>query len=437
MKKILIILLITLPLFSYAAKPIYITKGNIKPMPIFINQFLATNGGYQNIAKQLGNIISNDLNDSGIFKTMDSSSIIESKMGISHEPEFASWKAINANFLVNGEVTKSEDNGMFVLTFSLWDIYNETKILTSKYETEYAGIRRLAHKVSDEIFEKITGDKGYVDTKIAYISERGSPKKRIKKIAIMDYDGSNLHYITNGQDLVLTPRFSPDNTKILYLSYEDRFPRVYLYNLDTREKIMVGTFIGMSFAPRFSPSGNHAAMSIAQSGHTNIYEIDFNSKTIRQITDHYSINTSPSYSPDGKRIVFNSDRSGSKQLYIMNRLGQDINRISFNKGSYSSPVWSPKGNYIAFIKTSSDLGFTLGIMQKDGSGERILTSGYLVENPTWSTSGRYILFTKSDKPSKSGFAKKRINRIDITGFNELTLNIKGEASDPDWSKLLD
>ena len=437
MKTTLLILITLLPFLSYAVKPIYITKGSVKAMPIFISQFLTTNQIDETTAKQLVNNISNDLNDSGVFQTIDSSSIIDSKIGLSHEPAFDAWKAINVNFLVNGEVKTSGDGGMLIISFSLWDIYNETKILTSTYETEYAGITRLVHKISDELFEKITGDKGYYDTKIACITERGSPKNRIKQIAIMDYNGSNLHHLTDGKDLVLTPRFSPDNNKIIYLSYEDGFPRVYLYDLETETNRMIGTFIGMSFAPRFSPSGNQAAMSIAQSGYTNIYEIDFNSKKIRQVTDNYSINTSPSYSPDGKHIVFNSDRSGSKQLYIMNRLGQDTKRISHEQGSYSSPVWSPQGDYIAFIKTNSDLGFTLGVMKQDGSNERILTSGYLVESPTWSPSGRYILFKKSDKPTNSGFTKTRINRIDTTGFNERTLKMKGEASDPDWSKLLD
>jgi TolB protein len=435
MKHILALILLFFSFNIHGIDPIYITKGNTQAIPIAINYF-KVNDKEKEAALQIIDIISNDLNHSGLFRSINQDAFIDNLYGFDTKPNFSSWKTINANFLINGSVEKKGTNKLSV-KIVLWDIYNEKNILSTEYESQYAGMRKLAHKISDQIFETITGERGYFSTQIFYISESGSAKKKVKRIAKMDYDGANHKFITDGKKMSLTPRLSPKGDKMLYLSYEGKIPKVVLHDLQTGKKAIVGNFSGMSFAPRFSPNENKALISIAKNGNTDIYEINFDSKSMRRLTNDNAINTSPSYSPDGKEIVFNSDREGSGLLYIMNSDGTNIRKISFGGGTYGSPLWSPNGNYIAFTKISRDLGFSIGVMRPDGSGERILTNGYLVESPTWSPSGRYILFTRSGKQDQNGMAKSKIYSIDISGNNERQVPTPLDASDPEWSSLID
>ncbi len=418
---------------SNAADPIYITKGNIQAIPIAINYF-KTNNTEKEVSLQIIEIISNDLNHSGLFRSINQDAFIDNLYGFTTKPNFSSWKTINANFLVNGSVEKKGGDKLSV-KLALWDIYNEKAILSAEYETQYAGMRKLAHRISDQIFEVVTGEKGYFSTQIFYISESGSDKKKTKRVAVMDYDGVNHRFISDGKKMSLTPRLSPKGDKLLYLSYQGKVPKVVLHDFKTGKKTIVGNFSGMSFAPRFSPNDNKALISIAKNGNTNIYEINFDSKKMRKLTNDNAINTSASYSPDSREIVFNSDRNGSRQLYIMDSNGGNIRKVSFGDGSYTSPVWSPNGNYIAFTKMSRDLGFSIGVMRPDGSGERILTNGYLVESPTWSPSGRYILFTRSGKQDSQGVTRSKIYSIDIAGNNEHQVRTPLDGSDPEWSSL--
>ena len=338
--------------------------------------------------------------------------------------------------MVNGSIEKKSGNKL-IIKIALWDIYNQKNILVAEYEARYDDLRKLSHKISDQVFENITGEKGYFDTKIVYVSESGSDKKKIKRIAIMDYDGFNHKYITDGKKLVLTPRLSPKKDKMLYLSYEGKIPKVTLHDLRNGKKVVLGNFSGMSFAPRFSPIHDKALMSISKNGNTDIYEVDLHAKTLKRLTSGDYINTSPSYSPDAKEILFNSDRDGSRQLYTMDINGGNIKKISGNDGNYYSPVWSPRGDYVAFTKISGELGFSIGVMKNNGSDERILTNGYLVESPTWSPSGRYILFTRQERQDKKGVSKSKIYSIDLSGRNEKEIKTPLNASDPEWSSLLD
>ncbi len=422
---------------SHAALEIVINQGTVNPTPIAVNDFASADYVERRLAEKVTSVIKADLERCGFFKIISKDAFIENKTGVGHTPLFQVWRQINATILLNGTIRQTS-NSRYEVSFILWDSYTEKDIAGEIYQIDEKSWRRVAHKIADKMYERITGNVGYFDTKIAYISETGTPKHKIKRLAIMDQDGENHHYLTDGKELVLTPRFSPKADKILYMSYVKRTPKVYLRDIYSGREQVVGDFPGMSFAPRFSPDGKKAIMSVARHGATNIYEVDLRTMKLNIITNSTSaINTSPHYSPDGEHIVFNSDRGGSRQLYIMDNKGGDMKRISFGDGSYAAPVWSPKGDYIAFTKSIRGEGFYIGVMRTDGSSERIIAQGYLVESPSWAPNGRVIMYTKEESLKRSNTGKSKIYAIDITGSNEFELKTPYNASDPEWSKLLD
>jgi TolB protein len=424
----------------YAYSTIDINSGNVDPIPIALNDFYNNAGGDNIEGRKILEVITQDLYSSGVFRPISKAAFIENKIGVKHKPLFAAWKQINANLLLNGEIT-STTSGKLYVKFVLWDTILETQVLSESFLLPAKLWRRVAHKISDSIYKQVTGNEGYFNTRIVYVSETGKYLKRIKRLAIMDQDGANHQYLTDGSDLVLTPRFSPDRRKILYLSYKKKRPQIYLLDLNTGKTKALGHFPGMSFAPRFSPDGDHVLMSITKGDDTHIYEMHLRSKKMRQLTSGPSINTSPSYSPDGRYIAFNSDRTGTRQIFVMDRMGGNVRQLSRGKGAYTEPSWS-NGNLIAFTKISSSLGFTIGVMRPDidnaTSNERIITTGYLVESPAWADNGRVLVFTKGQRPK--GNKNKNLNRIhmmDFTGYNERIIPTPHDASDPDWSKPID
>lgn len=433
---ILLVSILSISLYAYPIKTIDINRGYAEAIPFAGNDFLTDDSSSARLGKDILHVINNNLQSSGLFRLVQKGAFIDEKKGTSHKPQFASWRQINAPILLNGNV-KSLAGGKFEISFILWDTISEQQILSQTYNIPHRLWRRLAHKISDQIYQRVTGDKGYFDTKIVFVAQSGNPKHLTKRIAIMDQDGANRQVLTNGRDIVLTPRFSPKADKILYLAYVGNNPKLYLRDLVTGSEKVLGEFKGMSFAPRFSPDGKYVLFSIAKNGATNIFEMHLATKRVKQLTSGISINTSPTYSPDGSKIVFNSDRGGSRQIYVMNRDGSGVKRISFGAGSYVTPNWSPRGDYIAFTRISPDFGFSIGIMRPDGSGDRIITNGYLTESPTWSPNGRVIMFSREERPTKSSALKSRIYSIDLTGFHERLIPTGTDASDPEWSGVLD
>lgn len=400
------------------------------PVPIAVTDLTSSSGEGATIGRDMSEVIEADLERSGLFKPISHSAFIEN-VGFNFSiPRYADWRQINAEGLVTGTVIPSGDGKMKV-TFRLWDVASEQQMAGKEFNTLTRNWRRVAHLIADEIYKRVTGEGGYFDTRIVYVSETGPAKMRIKRLAIMDQDGANHKFLTDGRYLVLTPRFSPNTQEILYLSYASGKPRVYLRDLQTGREESLGTFDGMSFAPRFNADGNKMVMSIADKGNTDIFEMDLRSRRMRQLTNTPGIDTSPSYSPDGRQIVFNSDRGGSQQLYIMNADGSGVKRLSFGAGRYGTPVWSPRGDLIAYTHMSGG-GFSIGVMRSDGSGERDISQGWLVEGPTWAPNGRVLMFQRQT----GGGGKMRLYSIDVTGRNLREVLTPTDASDPAWSPLL-
>ena len=436
MKKILfLILMLTLLPFSARAELMIDVNGAMRdPMPIAIAEMVSNSSSAQSYGEKIRDVVIADLERSGLFRIISSQSYIQKFKSIDEMPTFNDWQAINALALVQSAITETSAQNLKI-EFRLWDVFAEEQLKGQSFTTSKDNWRRVAHVIADAIYEQLTGEKGYFDTRIVYISESGPATRRVKRLAIMDQDGENHKFLTNGAAMALTPRFSPNLQKITYLSYSGNTPRVYMLDIESGNQRLVGQFKGMTFAPVFSPDSKKLLLSHAQSGVTNIYEMDLASGRSRQLTNSSAIDTSPSYSPDGSKIVFNSDRGGNQQLYVMNSDGSDVHRISFGKGRYATPVWSPRGDYIAFTKMA-DGQFYIGVMYPDGSGERLITSGYLVEAPVWAPNGRVLMYFRQDRANGKTVAPVRLYSIDLTGYNERLIVTPSDASDPAWSPLL-
>ena len=413
-----------------AVVSIDVTQGNPQPMPIALPDFVGGTPNDGDIARGVTQVIAGNLKRSGLFAPIDPAAYLEKVSNIDAVPRFADWRAINAQALVTGRITRQND-GRLKSEFRLWDVASNEQLTGAQYFTSPDIWRRVAHIISDAIYQRLTGEAGYFDSRVVFVDESGPKEQRIKRLAIMDQDGANVRILTRGSDLVLTPRFSPSTQEITYMSFVNNAPRVYLLNIETGQREVVGDFRNMSFAPRFSPDGQRVIMSLQEGSNSNLFVLDLRSKQKIQLTSGPSIDTAPSYSPDGAQICFESDRGGSQQIYVMSSNGQGPKRISFGEGSYSTPVWSPRGDIIAFTKLGRG-SFAIGIMKPDGSGERILTEGFHNEGPTFAPNGRVLMFFR-DPGGNSG---PSLYTVDITGRNEQRVPTPGFASDPAWSPLL-
>ena len=406
------------------------TRPTFEPVPIAIVDFAG-----DRVGADIANVVRNDLQNSGLFRSIPPSSFIQKDINASAPPQFPAWRQIGAAGVVVGQVGQA--GGNIKVDFRLWDVVVGNQAAGLSFTSQPANWRRLAHIIADAIYKRVTGEEGYFDTRIAYVAESGPGNARVKRIAIMDQDGANNRYITDGRTIAITPRFSPTLQEIVYMAYaEDRSPpRVYLQNVDSGRRELLGNFPGMSFAPRFSPDGTKVVMSISENGQSDIYEMDVRGRALRRLTNTPAIDTSPCYSNDGAQIVFNSDRGGSQQLYVMSAGGGGERRISFGEGRYATPVWSPRGDWIAFTKITAG-AFGIGVMRTDGGGERMLASGFLVEGPTWAPNGRVLAFFRQQPSSAGRSGSVTLHQIDITGRFERQMPTPGDASDPAWSPLI-
>jgi TolB protein len=401
-----------------------VDQGVSQPLPIAIPSFAGSSVG-----GQISEVITNDLQRSGLFRPLDPNSFPERSLQVGLQPHFDLWKTISAQALVTGQVSNDGD-GRLSVDFRLWDIYGGDQLIGQRFTTTPDNWRPLAHKIADAIYEKLTGEKGYFNTRIVFVAESGPKAKRVRRLAVMDQDGGSPQYITDGSYMVFTPRYSSNTQEITFMALRPTGASIYLLNLETGRQEALGHYPGMVFAPRFSPDGRKVAFSVEKNGNSDIYVMDLGSHATSRLTTDPAIDTSPSFSPDGGQMVFNSDRSGSPQLYVMNADGSGAHRISGGGGRYTAPVWSPDGKLIAFTKQEGGQ-FHIGVMNADGSGERILTSSYLDEGPTWAPNSRVLMFSRD---SQSG--GPRLWTVDVTGRVIAPVAYPLSGSDPAWSPLL-
>ena len=417
----------------YAKIEINIDEGVFESFPVAIAEFEGNNIDGIEFGLKLRGVIVNDLDKSGIFRVIDNEAFLEMPSNIK-TPVFANWRTINANMLLTANVNLDREKNQVVVDYRLWDSFREKEVEKGNYKIAIDGWRRISHKIANSIYKKFLGIDGYFDSRIVFVSEKGDERRRTKRLAIMDQDGTNFRFLTSSKELALSPRFDPKSQRTIYMSYKhkNKPPKVYILDLETGEQTLICDMPYMSFAPRFAPDNNHAIISLAKRGTTSIYEIDIVTGRETRLTNIFgAIDTSPSYSPDGKKIIFNSDRGGGKtQIYIMDRNGVNISKISAGEGSYRTPVWSPDGNWVAFTKILSG-SFYIGIMKPDGSDERLLTSSWLEEAPSWSPNSRTIIFGRQKIDGRN-----QLYAIDINGDNERLIYSPTDASQPSWSSHL-
>ncbi len=408
-----------------------ITEGRIEPVP-FALTLIVDETRAESPVPDIAGVVANDLQGSALFRLIDPNAYMQDAADAVEQPRFRDWRIIDAQVLVAGTVRYLEGDVVEVAA-RVWDVYGGREMLGVRLNGPASLARRIAHVLADRVYERVTGEPGYFDTQILYVAETGPATDRTKRLAIMDQDGANHAYLTDGSYLVLTPRFAPDGQSALYFSYRGSSPSIFRYDFDAGVNEELGEFPGMTFAPRFHPDGEAVAMSLAEEGLTNIFTLNLGTGDLLQLTDGRAIDTSPSYSPGGDQIVFSSDRSGRPQLFVMDVDGSNTRRISFGNGSYTTPVWSPRGDYIAFTKLTGGR-FYIGLMHPDGSGERLIADGFLVEGPSWAPSGRLLAFARTE-PSPGNTDTIRIFTIDITGNRERELRTPTDASDPAWGPL--
>lgn len=411
---------------------IEITEGVVEPLPFAVPGFIAESSGAEDWGARLAQVVADDLNGTGLFRQIGQDAFISRPTSFAAPVQYADWKAINAQALIMGAVAVA-DNGQLTVKFRVYDVFSDQELGRGlQFQGTTEGWRRMAHKVADAVYSRITGEAGYFDSRVVFVSETGPKNDRRKRLAIMDYDGANVQYLTDSSSIVLAPRFSPTGDRVLYTSYATGFPRIHVLDVgNTRSRILETQTDAMSFAPRFAPNGQSAVFSLSEGANTDIFLMDLGSGSTRRLTNTPAIETAPSYSPDGSQIVFESDRSGSQQLYIMPASGGEARRISFGDGRYGTPVWSPRGDLIAFTKQHKGR-FHIGVMRTDGSEERLLTASFLDEGPTWAPNGRVIMFTRETQGA-SGQAS--LYSVDVSGRNLKRVRTPGAASDPSWGPL--
>lgn len=411
---------------------ITINQGVTEPVPMAVPTFVAETPDAAKYAEDISRLVAADLVNTGLFREIPQTAFISRVTSFDSPVQYADWKAINAQGLITGAVSVSGDR--ITVKFRLIDVFAEAPLGDGlQFGGTTTAWRRVAHKVADQVYSRITGEAGYFDSRVAFIAETGTKGQRQKRLAVMDYDGAGVQYLTRGDSIVLAPRFSPNGDRLLYTSYDTGFPRIYVINTSGGGVRALDEQPGtMTFSPRFSPDGNTILFSVAQGGNTDLYSMSLSGGGRTRLTSAPSIETAPSFAPDGRQIVFESDRSGSQQLYIMPVTGGEPRRISFGPGRYSTPVWSPRGDMIAFTKQHQGR-FHIGVMRVDGSGERLLTSSFLDEGPTWSPNGRVIMFTRETSGASGSAA---LYSVDVSGRNLRKVPVSTGASDASWSPLL-
>ncbi|SEK31707.1 TolB protein [Roseivivax marinus] len=407
-----------------------ITEGVIEPVPVAIPSFVPENGA-SDMAAQITRVVGEDLTGTGLFRRIPQEAFISSISSFSSPIQYADWRAINAQALVTGAVTV--EGSQVIVKFRLYDVFTGQELGEGmQFAGTTDGWRRMAHKVADQVYSRITGESGYFDSRVVFVSESGPKDQRAKRLAVMDYDGANVQYLTGSGSIVLAPRFSPSGDRVIYTSYETGSPRVHVLSVgDTQSRILPAQAGSMSFAPRFTPNGQGLLYSVNEGSNTDIYRMDMASGQTSQLTTGPAIDTAPSFSPDGSRIVFESDRSGSQQLYVMPAGGGEPTRISFGPGRYGTPVWSPRGDLIAFTKQNAGR-FHIGVMRVDGSEERLLTASFLDESPTWAPNGRVIMFARETQGAQGASS---LYTVDVSGRNLKRVTTPDGASDPSWGPL--
>ena len=404
---------------------IEITEGAGAGIPVAVVPFGWSGPGQP--PQAIADIISADLSRSGRFVSLSRKDFVSLPTD-EKDVVFKEWRVIKAEALVIGRIAPAGP-GRYEIQFRLYDVFKQAQLAGFRYTVGAPVVRTVAHQIADVVYEKLTGEPGAFNTRIAYVTrERTSrPKEAIYKLQIADSDGYNPRTVVRSVEPLLSPAWSPDGRQIAYVSFEEKRPKIYIQNLANGRRELIAQFKGINGAPAWSPDGKRLALSLSRDGDPEIYVMDLATRKLQRLTNDPAIDTEPAWSPDGRFIVFTSDRAGQPQIYRMDANGRQTQRLTF-EGDYNARAsYAPDGQTLTLVSAQQGR-YRVATLKLDGNALQVLTDTSLDESPTFAPNGRIVLYATEVKGRGVLASVSADGRV-----RQLYRLEEGDVREPAWS----
>ncbi len=431
MKKLLFLFALLLSwLAGVQAAPltIEITQGAEGAMPIAVVPF-GWQGPGQPPGVDLSAIVDADLKGSGRFRTMPPQDML-ARPHTGSEVEFRDWRVLGMDSLVVGQVS-SNGAGGYLIQFQLFDVFKGEQLAGYSVPTTERDLRATAHRISDIIYEKLTGERGAFSTRIAYVTSMiQSDGQRLIALQVADADGYNPQTIVTSKEPLMSPAWAPDGRRLAYVSFEQGKASVWVQEVFTGKREKVAAYKGINGAPAWSPDGRRLALTLSKDGNPDIYVLDLARRSLERLTDHYAIDTEPAWSPDGRFIVFTSDRGGRPQIYRVSAGGGKVERLTF-EGRYNARAsYHPDGKRLTLV-TQLDSDFRIGVLELGSGSLQVLSKGRLDESPSFAPNGSMIIYATKSKD------QGELAAVSVDGRVRQRLALQaGDVREPAWSPFV-
>ncbi len=421
--KLIIVSLLCIMQTAQAALRVEITKGAEGAVPIAVVPFELI--GVMSNPTRIDDVVSSDLKRSGKFSPIEKNKLIATPKDLD-EVNYKLWRIAGIDHLVIGKLKVIAPN-KYEISFRLLDVFKGVQVLGYQFSANDHSLRGISHHISDLIYEKITGQKGAFDTKIAYVTaERKQGMQPSYKLQVADTDGFNSQTVLNSKQPIMSPSWSPDGSKLAYVSFEKRKSEIYIQNLFSQQREKVSSFKGINGAPVWSPDGKKLALTLSKNGNPDIYILTLATKKLKQITKHWGIDTEPTWTPDSREILFTSGRIGKPQIYRVAAKGGAVKRVTFEGTYNASPEVSSDGRTLVFVQGEGNV-FKIASLDMQSGYMQILTDGPLDESPSFSPNGSMILYASTDK------FKAVLSAVSTDGrFKQKLILSEGDVREPTW-----